>query len=521
MGNRVIFFDTTLRDGEQCPGASLNIEEKLEIASQLARLNVDVIEAGFPIASRGDFEAVKAIAARIKGPTIAGLARACPGDINRAWEALQVAEKPRIHLFIATSDIHLRHKLKKTREAVLEQAVAGVRLAKSYTPDVEFSAEDAFRSDLDYLCQVVEAVIDAGATTVNIPDTVGYATPQEFGDFIAAIRSKVKNIDRAVLSVHCHNDLGLAVANSLAAVRNGAQQLECTINGIGERAGNAALEEIAMALYTRKSLYQKEFGLNLGEIYRTSRMVSTLTGLPIQPNKAVVGKNAFAHESGIHQDGVLKERTTYEIMNPALIGLHKSNIVLGKHSGRHAFRNRLAELGYVLSDAELDKAFERFKALADKKKEITDQDLEVIASGESASVPQRYRLEHLHISSGTGVVPTATIGLRDGDELLEDAACGSGPVDAAYKAMEKLTRLGATLVDYAINSVGKGMDAQGEVTIRLDYNNRTFIGHGVSTDVIEASVLAYINGINKVVYQMEKDRLANGNGNGESIKEGV
>jgi len=521
MRNRVFFFDTTLRDGEQSPGVSLNIEEKLEIANQLARLNVDVIEAGFPIASRGDFEAVKAIAAKIKGPTIAGLARACQGDIDRAWEALQFADKPRIHTFIATSDIHLKHKLKKTREEVLEQAVAAVRLAHSYTPDVEFSAEDAFRSDLEFLCQVVEAVINAGATTVNIPDTVGYATPQEFGEFIAAIRSKVRNIDKTVLSVHCHNDLGLAVANSLAAVANGAQQVECTLNGIGERAGNAALEEIAMALYTRKSVYNKECGLNLAEIYRTSRLVSTLSGMHVQPNKAVVGKNAFAHESGIHQDGVLKERTTYEIMNPALIGLHQNNIVLGKHSGRHAFRERLAELGYELGDADLDKAFVRFKALADKKKEITDQDLEAIVSDEFRTIPERYRLHYLHISSGTNVLPTATVGIADGEEVMEDAACGSGPVDAAYKAIEKLTQIGATLVDYSINSIGKGKDAQGEVTIRLELEGRTFIARGVSTDVIEASVLAYINGINKVIYQIEKDKAANGNGNGSPIGERV
>jgi 2-isopropylmalate synthase len=519
MNDRVVFFDTTLRDGEQSPGVSLNIEEKLEIANQLARLQVDVIEAGFPITSRGDFEAVKAIAAQVKGPTIAALARASRGDIERAGEALKPAAKPRIHTFIATSDIHLKHKLKKTREEVLELAVAAVTLAKRYTPDVEFSAEDAFRSDLDYLCRVVEAVIDAGAVTVNLPDTVGYATPQEFGEFIAAVRSRVKNIDKCVLSVHCHNDLGLAVANSLAAVANGVQQVECAVNGIGERAGNAALEEIAMALYTRKSVYGKELGLNLPELYRTSRLVSTLTGMPVQPNKAVVGKNAFAHESGIHQDGVLKERTTYEIMNPALIGLHQNNIVLGKHSGRHAFRERLAELGYDLGDAELDKAFVRFKALADKKKEITDQDLEAIVSDEIRNLPERYQLHYLHISSGTSVVPTATVGLKVGDEILEDAACGSGPVDASYNAIEKLTRIGATLTDYAINSIGKGKDAQGEVTIRLEWANRTFIGRGVSTDVIEASVLAYISGINKVVHQIEKDRAANGNGS--SLRERV
>jgi len=502
--SRIYFFDTTLRDGEQSPGVSLNIKEKLEIARQLTKLGVDIIEAGFPMASPGDFEAVKAIAQNVKGAAIAGLCRASFADIDRCWEAVKYADQPRIHTFIATSDIHLEYKLRKSRPEVLAAAVAAVKHAKAYTSDVEFSAEDAFRSDLDYLCQVIEAVIAAGATTVNIPDTVGYATPNEFGKFITDIRSRVPNIDQARISVHCHNDLGLAVANSLAAIANGAQQVECTINGIGERAGNAALEEIVMALYTRKSEFQKETGINTVEIYRTSKLVSSLTGMPVQPNKAVVGKNAFAHESGIHQDGVLKERSTYEIMNPTLIGLNVNNIVLGKHSGRHAFRDRLEDLGYTLNDEELAKAFERFKNLADRKKEISDQDLEAIVEEEIRRIPETYHLEYLHISSGTTVVPTATIGLRleENGELIEEAACGDGPVDAIYKAIDKLTGIKGTLVSYALNATTGGKDALGEVTAKIQgEDKRVVTGRGVSTDVLEASARAYVNAVNKLVYE--------------------
>ncbi len=412
MGEHVYIFDTTLRDGEQSPGVSLNTEEKLRIARQLARLNVDVIEAGFPVASPGDFEAVQAIAREVQGPIICGLARANYGDIDRAWEALKEAQRPRIHLFIATSDIHLEHKLRKSREEVLKLAAAAVKHAKQYTSDVEFSAEDASRSDINYLCEVVEAAIEAGATVVNIPDTVGYAVPMEFGEFIGTIRQRVKNIDQVIMSVHCHNDLGMAVANSLAAVAAGANQVEVAVNGLGERAGNAALEEIVMALYTKRMFYKRETGIKFDELYRTSRMVSSLTGMQVQHNKAVVGKNAFLHESGIHQDGVLKERTTYEIMNPQLIGIPQETIVLGKHSGRHALRERLAELGYMMADEELDKAFARFKDIADRKKEVTDLDLDALVKNEISISGDLYQLSYLHFFSGTNIVPTATIGLK-------------------------------------------------------------------------------------------------------------
>jgi 2-isopropylmalate synthase len=412
MGKRVYIFDTTLRDGEQSPGVSLNTEEKLRIAKQLAKLNVDVIEAGFPVASTGDFEAVQAIAREVRGPVICGLARANYGDIDRAWEALKEAEHPRIHLFIATSDLHLKYKLQKSRDEVLRLAVDGIKYAKQYTSDVEFSAEDASRSDIDYLCEVVEAAIEAGATVINLPDTVGYSVPSEFGEFIQEIRQRVNNIDKVILSVHCHNDLGLGVANSLAAVRAGANQVEVAVNGLGERAGNAALEEIVMALYTKQVYYGCETQIKYDELYRTSRMVSSLTGMQVQRNKAVVGKNAFLHESGIHQDGVLKERTTYEIMNPQLIGVPQDSIVLGKHSGRHALRERLSELGYSMADEELDKAFVRFKEIADRKKEITDLDLEALVKNEIHIAGDIYHLSYLHVFSGTNIVPTATVGLR-------------------------------------------------------------------------------------------------------------
>ncbi|AGL00155.1 2-isopropylmalate synthase [Desulfoscipio gibsoniae] len=503
MNNRVYIFDTTLRDGEQSPGVSLNVSEKLEIARQLARLGVDIIEAGFPITSQGDFEAVKNIAREVRGVTVAGLARTNFADIDRAWEAVKQADQPRIHTFIATSDIHLKHKLRMSREQVLESAAAAVRHAKKYTADVEFSAEDASRSDLDFLCRVMEAVIEAGATTVNIPDTVGYTTPDEYAEIIRTIMSRTKGIEKAVVSVHCHDDLGLAVANSLAAVLAGARQVEGAINGIGERAGNASIEEFVMALYTRRDRYSLETGINAEEIYRTSKLVSKLTGMDIQPNKAVVGKNAFAHESGIHQDGVLKERTTYEIMNPAMVGLSHSNLVLGKHSGRHAFRSRLVELGFVLNDAELNKAFARFKDLADRKKEIADQDIEAIVENEIRKVPATYELSYLHISSGTTVVPTATVGLARGEEILEEAACGNGPVDAICKAVDKITGYSCRLATWGINAITAGKDALGEVTLRIAENNREklYMGRGISTDVLEASARAYVNAVNKMIYE--------------------
>lgn len=509
MSDRVYIFDTTLRDGEQSPGVNLNVHEKLEIARQLAKLGIDVIEAGFPITSHGDFEAVRTIAREVKGVTVAGLARTNFDDIDRAWEAIKEAEQPRIHTFIATSDIHLKYKLRMNRDEVVEAAVAAVKRAKKYTSDVEFSAEDASRSDVDFLCRVFTAAIEAGATVINVPDTVGYAVPEEFAAFIRKIYENVPNMDRAVLSVHCHNDLGMAVSNSLAAVRSGARQVEGAINGIGERAGNASLEEVVMALRTRKDFYGLYTGVNTEEIYRTSRLVSALTGMPVQPNKAVVGKNAFAHEAGIHQDGVLKERTTYEIMNPVMVGITQSNLVLGKHSGRHAFRQRLTEMGYMLSQEEVNKAFERFKLLTDKKKEITDYDLEAIVEEEIRQVPGVYSLEYLQISTGSNIVATATIGLRENGKVKQDAACGSGPVDAIYKTIDKITGLKCKLVQYTINAVTGGKDALGEVTVKVtNADKKTYTGRGVSTDILEASAKAYINAVNKMIY--EEKRRNNG-----------
>ena len=504
MGNRVYIFDTTLRDGEQSPGVNLNVQEKLEIAKQLARLGVDIIEAGFPIISVGDFEAVKLISEKIKGPIIAALARAGDADVDAAWEALKEAERPRIHIFIATSPIHMQYKLQKSPEEVIEAAVRAVKRARGYVEDVEFSCEDGSRSDLDFLCKILTAVVEAGATTLNIPDTVGYSTPEEYASIIQYLRENIPNSERIIFSVHCHDDLGLAVANSLAAIKAGATQIECAMNGIGERAGNASLEEIAMALYTRRSVYGMETNIKYAEIYRTSKLVSTLTGMPVQPNKAIVGKNAFSHESGIHQDGVLKERTTYEIMNPELIGIFKDNLFIGKHSGRHAFRLRLQELGFELSDTELSRAFARFKALTDRKKEITNFDLEAIVKEEIKAIPEKYRLDNLHFFSGTQVVPTATVGLFTGGIIVEEAAIGDGPVDAAMKAVDKITQLNTTLNEYSLNAITGGKDALGEVTVRVMHNGRIFIGRGVSPDVIEASVKAYVDALNKVAYDMER-----------------
>lgn len=503
---RIYLFDTTLRDGEQSPGVSLNTDEKLEIAQQLARLGVDIIEAGFPIASPGDFAAVKNIAEKVKGPVIAGLCRANRGDIDRTWEAVKGAENPRIHTFLATSDIHLLHKLKKSRAEVLIQAEEAVRYAKKYCSDVEFSAEDASRSDPEFLAQVVEKVINAGATTVNLPDTVGYAVPEEFGRFMKSIIERVPNSDQAVFSVHCHDDLGMAVANSLAGVLNGARQIECAVNGIGERAGNASLEEIIMALYTRKSFYEKEINIRYQEIFRTSRLVSHLTGMVIQPNKAIVGKNAFLHESGIHQDGVLKDRSTYEIMNAQLVGVIHDNIVLGKHSGRHAFKDRMNDLGYILADDELDRAFLKFKDLADKKKEVTNQDLEALVKDQVATVPEKFSLAYLHISSGTTVVPTATIKLAIEKVVFESAATGDGPVEAACRAVDKITDVYGKMVDYKLNAVGSGKDALGEVISHILIDGKTYTGRGLSTDIIEASVKSYINAINRYTYQQQINR---------------
>ncbi len=500
MSERVYIFDTTLRDGEQSPGASMNTEEKVEVAHQLARLGVDIIEAGFPIASPGDFEAVKRVAMEVRGPIIAGLARANRIDIERAWEALQYAEHPRIHTFIATSDIHLQHKLRKTREEVLEMAREAVTLAKKFTSDVEFSAEDATRSDVDYLCQVIQEAIRAGATTINIPDTVGYTTPWEFERLIRTLLERVDGWDKVTLSVHCHDDLGLAVANSLSAIRVGARQVECTINGIGERAGNAALEEIVMAIITRNDQFPFYTGINTTEIYRTSRLVSDITGIVVQPNKAIVGSNAFAHEAGIHQHGVLQERRTYEIMDPALVGLAESRLVLGKHSGRHAFEKRLRELGYELSREELDRAFLRFKEIADKKKEVFDEDLEALVADEVYRVPEEFHLEYMAVMTGLDGMPTAAIRISRGGEILEATGSGVGSVDAVYKTIDKIVNIPHQLEDYSVKSITGGTDALGEVTVKIRDDGRVFTGRGASLDIIEASAKAYIQAINKLVH---------------------
>ncbi len=500
MSNRIFVFDTTLRDGEQSPGISLNIQEKLQIAKQLAKLKVDVIEAGFPIASKGDFEGVKAIAQQVDGPVIAGLARAVKQDIDRAWEAVQHSRRPRIHTFIATSDIHLKYKLKMTRDEVLKTVVEMVKYARNLCPDVEFSAEDASRTDREFLYRVFESAIAAGANTINIPDTVGYATPVEFGRLVRAVRENVGNIDKAVISVHCHNDLGMAVANSLAAMENGAQQLECTINGLGERAGNAALEEIVMAINTRRDWYDYYTGIETRQLYRTSTMVSSLTGVSVQPNKAIVGNNAFAHESGIHQHGVLNESSTYEIMTPESVGLKQNQMVLGKHSGRHAFEERLKELGFTLTREEINEAFIKFKDLADKKKVVLDQDIEALVSEKMIKVPEMYELLYFHITSGNQMVSTATIRLKKDQQIIEEASVGDGPVDATFKAIERGVGMDITLVDYYLKAVTSGKDALGEVIVKIKNNGRVFLGKGLSMDILEASAKAYVNAINKMIY---------------------
>ncbi len=502
MEDRIIIFDTTLRDGEQCPGASLNTYEKLEVAKHLEKLNVDVIEAGFPIASPGDFEGVKLIAQTIRGCTIAGLARAVKKDIEQAWEAVKYSERPRIHTFIATSPIHMKSKLQLTPEQVLEQAVEAVKYASKLCPEVEFSAEDASRSEKEFLYRIFEEVIKVGATIINIPDTVGYAQPEEFGRLIKDIKGNVPNIEKAIISVHCHNDLGLAVANSLEAIKNGATQVECTINGIGERAGNASLEEIVMALKTRNDVYQKVTQINTTQIYPISRLVSKLTGFTVQPNKAIVGKNAFAHEAGIHQDGILKERTTYEIMTPQSIGLEKSSLVLGKHSGRNALKNRLEEMGYDLDKEKLNEVFERFKIVADKKKEIFIEDLEAIVSEEvMGQIPEVFKLEYFHVNTGNRTLPTATIRLLyQNKQHLEDAACGDGPVDASFRAIDRITKLKLKLIDYNVQALTRGKDAQGEAIVKIkDEKGNVFTGRSTSTDTLEASIQAYLNAINRMV----------------------
>ncbi len=520
---RILIFDTTLRDGEQSPGASLNLEEKLAIAHQLARLGVDIIEAGFPFASPGDFKAVNKIAEVVtgeNGPIICGLARASKNDIKACFEALNPAPKKRIHTFIATSDIHLEHKLKKSRKDVLSIVPEMVSYAKSFVDDVEFSCEDASRSDPEFLYEVIQEAISAGANTINIPDTVGFSTPSEFGKLISDINNYVPNIDEAILSVHGHNDLGLAVANFLEAVKNGARQLECTVNGIGERAGNASLEELVMALHVRKRFYNKFFNrsedcptpltaIRTEEITKTSRLVSNLTGMNVQPNKAIVGANAFAHESGIHQDGVLKNRLTYEIIDAKTVGLNDNKISLGKLSGRSAVRARLEEMGYDLSREDLNDAFARFKDLADRKREITDRDLEAIVSEQVQLPESKFQLKLVQVSCGNESKPTATITLFDTEELVENTvvALGTGPVDAVCEALNTLAKVPNELIEFSVKSVTEGIDALGEVTIRIRNNGRIYSGHSADTDVVVAAANAYVNALNRLIFSEKKNSI--------------
>jgi len=514
--DKIIIFDTTLRDGEQSPGATLNVDEKIEIAKQLARLGVDVIEAGFPASSPGDLAAVQRIAREVQGPTICGLARCVAVDIDAAWEAIKDAPKKRIHTFIATSDIHLQHKLRMTRDQVLQRTREMVSRARALCEDIEFSPEDAGRSDPEFLYQVLAIAIECGATTLNIPDTVGYTTPLEFGALIRGIREHTPGIEKAVISLHCHNDLGLAVANSLAGVQAGARQIECTINGLGERAGNASLEEVVMALYTRQQYFGLTTGIVTTEIYPTSRMVANYTGIAVQANKAIVGANAFAHEAGIHQDGMLKNPLTYEIMDAKMVGLSQSTLVLGKHSGRHAFADRLEQLGYHLEREQLNRAFARFKELADRKKEISDLDLEALVSDEVYQPADIYHLEQMQVTCGDHAIPTATVTLRAPDgQLITDAAHGTGPVDAVYKAINRIIGAPNELIEFSVNAVTEGMDAVGEVTIRIEaevqdgnglpvnpqtgHKTHVFSGHGAATDIIVASGRAYMSALNKLL----------------------
>ncbi|MHB8882661.1 MAG: 2-isopropylmalate synthase [Thermodesulfovibrionales bacterium] len=492
----VKIFDTTLRDGEQSPGASMNVEEKIQIARQLVKMGVDVIEAGFPIASPGDFEAVKRIAGEVRGATIAGLARAKEEDIKRAWEAIRDAPQKRIHTFHSTSDIHLKYQFRVSRAEALKRSVEMVRYARSLVDDVEFSPMDATRTDIPYLIDVVEAVIAAGASTVNIPDTVGYTTPPEFGSLIKTIKERIG--DRAVISVHCHNDLGLAVANALAAIYHGAGQVECTINGIGERAGNCSMEEVVMNLATRKDFYKARTNIKTKEIIRASRLLTRITGIPVQPNKAIVGANAFAHESGIHQDGLLKEKLTYEIMRPEDIGLKQTELVLGKHSGRHAFKTRIKELGYELTADEVETAFEKFKHLADQKKDIFDEDIEALVSEGVAKIPELYSLVDLSVSSGLGVRPTAALKLRVKGRTVDSVEHGDGPVDAVYRAIVAVTKTKSRLMKFEVKSITGGTDALGEVLVSLEEGSRKARGQGADTDILVAAAKAYVNALNKL-----------------------
>ena len=511
MKEKLIIFDTTLRDGEQCPGASLNTIEKLEIATQLEKLGVDVIEGGFPISSPGDHEAVSAIAKMVKNATVAGLARSLEKDIDAAYSALKKAVSPRIHVFLATSKIHLQYKFKKAEPEILKQAVEAVKYARKKVSDVEFSPEDASRTNLPFLAQIVEAVIRAGASTVNIPDTVGYAIPEEFASIIEYLKKHVPNIGEAVISVHCHNDLGLAVANSLTAIKHGARQVECTINGIGERAGNAALEEIVMAIKTRRDFFEKvTTRIDSRQIMKTSKMVSRLTSLMVQPNKAIVGANAFAHESGIHQDGILKYRQTYEIMNPAEVGLNESNLVLGKHSGKHAFKNRMKKLGYELDGDRLIHAFEAFKVLADQKKVVYDEDLEALADEKLAKGQDAFKLLYLNVSSSMPPgIPMATVRLEHNGKVLQDVSTGDGPVDALYRSIEKLSKVKFKLVDYKLQALTGGEAATGEVYVKIEVPGKMeSSGRSSSTDILVASAKALVNALNRYLFrlQIKKDK---------------
>jgi 2-isopropylmalate synthase len=500
MKDRVYIFDTTLRDGEQSPGASMNAAEKMRLAIQMEKLGVDIIEAGFPAASKGDLDAVSQIAQKVEKIEVAALARTSKEDIDCAWEAISHAAKPRIHTFLATSDIHMDYKLKMTRDEVLKTAAESVKYARSLTDNVEFSAEDGSRSDRDFLCKVFEAAIEAGAKTVNLPDTVGYAIPQEFSELVKYVLSHTPNIHKAVLSVHCHNDLGLATANTLAAINSGARQAEVTINGIGERAGNTSLEEVIMTLHTRPNFMPLTTGIETNLIYPTSRLVSMITGILVQPNKAIVGANAFAHEAGIHQDGVLKNPMTYEIMKPETIGLNKNTLVLGKHSGRHALRSRLKELGYDLSDEELKLVFKKFKALADKKKHVVDEDLEVIVTEGILRTKDIFRLEYLQVTSGTTVLPMASVKLEINGRSVKGADYGNGPIDSAFNAIAKLTGTESELLRFSVSALTGGTDAQGEVTVRLRENGLVALGKGADPDIIIASAKAYVNGLNRLEY---------------------
>lgn len=504
MTRQIKIFDTTLRDGEQSPGCSMNIHEKLEMAKQLELLKVDVIEAGFAIASPGDFASVKEIANIIQDTTVASLARALTKDIDRAWEAVKGAASPRIHTFIATSDLHMKYKLRMSEEEVLKQAVEMVKYANKYCSDVEFSAEDATRSNPQFLYQVLEGVIDAGAKVVNIPDTVGYTTPEEFTNLIKGIKENVPNIDKAVISVHCHDDLGLGVANSLAAAKAGAGQIECALNGIGERAGNAALEEIVMNLNTRKDYYNMSCNVDTTQIYNSSKLLSSITGVAVQPNKAIVGANAFAHESGIHQHGVLANKETYEIMTPASIGLAENTMVLGKHSGKHAFIDRLKSLGYTLDDKTIEEAFENFKELADKKKVVTDKDIEALVYRRNIYIPKMYTFNRFVINAGNSITTTSAVRLMKADGEMIEAITSSvdGPIDASYKAIDQLVGMDFELEDFLINAVTGGTDALGEVNVKIKKDGAIYNGHGVSTDIVEASILAYIGAINNMMYDV-------------------